>query len=168
MRKAELTQEECEKAWVGERGLWRWARPDRFPIQEAYSLIPPTKLTALQNPTKERELATIETLPLDIFFLVSEHLPLPEVLALSTATSKPLRTTLIPVLDSLVFASLRGQQGWLVPPRELVDGKEVGRKGVDGGFPWVAYARACRKNPNMRCRKRVWEVVRELGKVELG
>ncbi|GAA6012726.1 hypothetical protein JCM10207_005338 [Rhodosporidiobolus poonsookiae] len=176
------TANEFKELLVHEGGFWVWMAPDDFPLNP--SLTPPPPPAVLDSPSGASPSSAkgLEKLPLDVLLLIASTLPLPSLLALSSA-SRTLRHTLLGTPTSrsrLASAWLTSTGRYWQPVRVdlgvdfssslLVEEKTVRLGKVEvlplaEGDDWWAYLQRCAGSGSMRNRRRIWHTVGTIEKV---
>jgi len=157
--------------------MWAFVRPDRFPVAEALLVAPVSEFAIHAQTTTARSLS-FDSLPLDIYYSISNHLDLCGITSLSALT-KAVRAFLIPHVDALVSRYMIKHEPYhlpVSPPCPRGDEEQVwwagqwefgGIKGDDmrARIPWLAYAQACGKSRSMRNRRRIWGIVDQIEEI---
>ncbi|KAJ2930388.1 hypothetical protein H1R20_g6716, partial [Candolleomyces eurysporus] len=179
-----LTDEEIlYEAWRGKGNLWAYTRPNRYPISETIaarglSQFHPDTTDTLHSDSSCPTEPGFDRLPLELLFLICEHLPLKSFLNVLTL-NKRLRGELN--LNHLAYQAMKTMEPWYFPSNPIVtpdgtrqredldwwEGKWLTHAGIppaelQSKIPWLKYWIQCSRNPSMRNRKRIWMVALQI------
>ncbi|KAF9453487.1 hypothetical protein P691DRAFT_800748 [Macrolepiota fuliginosa MF-IS2] len=176
-------KEILEDAWMGRGNMWVFKHPGLFPVEETgkkhrqHLALQLDQLMTANWDLGASNSSGLLSLPLEVLEIILGHLAPEDALCLVCGTGS-LYGHFRASLDKVAYAWIRQRRPWYLPvgpvqcekgDEEVVRWKngwqqEIGSdgEGCEKQIPWFAYYLVCKRSPNMRSRKRIWNIVLQI------